>query len=116
MVPVFFAGQNSRLFQIASHINLALRLSLIFKEVRDRIGTTLPVAIGDPIPFAEIAHLADRKALADELRQRTYALETGLAPLLPKRPRRGHRLVRIGEVMKQRQHRLRARLARRGRH
>ncbi len=40
VVPVFFAGQNSRLFQIASHINLALRLSLIFKEVRDRIGTT----------------------------------------------------------------------------
>ena len=49
VVPIFFGGQNSRLFQVASHLNQTLRLSLIFKEVRDRIGTALPVAIGDPI-------------------------------------------------------------------
>ena len=37
VVPIFFSGQNSRLFQIASHISPVLRLSLIFKEVHDRI-------------------------------------------------------------------------------
>lgn len=74
VVPIFFAGQNSRLFQIASHISLALRLSLIFKEVHDRIGTRMPVAIGDAIPFEALAHLIDRRALADDLRARTYAL------------------------------------------
>ena len=44
VVPLFFAGQNSRLFQIASHMNQTLRLSLIFKEVSNRIGTVLPIA------------------------------------------------------------------------
>ena len=55
VVPIWFGGQNSRLFQIASHVSLTLRLSLIFHEVRTRIGTALPVAIGAPIPFASLA-------------------------------------------------------------
>jgi putative hemolysin len=72
VVPIFFGGQNSRLFQIASHLHLALRLSLIFKEVKDRIGTALPVAIGDPIDSEDFA--ADRKRMAGDLMGRTYAL------------------------------------------
>ena len=74
VVPIFFGGQNSRLFQIASHMNQTLRLSLIFKEVRDRIGTILPLAIGDPIDGAELAVSTDRKAVAHDLMERTYAL------------------------------------------
>ena len=38
VVPIWFGGQNSRLFQIASHVSLTLRLSLIFHEVKTRIG------------------------------------------------------------------------------
>ncbi len=79
VTPIYFGGQNSRLFQIASHLSLTLRLSLIFHEVKSRIGTTLPVAIGAPIPFEEIAHIKDRQALADQLRAATYAL-AGWAP------------------------------------
>jgi putative hemolysin len=74
VAPIWFGGQNSRLFQIASHVSLTLRLSLLFHEVKSRMGTTLPVAIGAPIPFAEIAHLRDRKALADHLMALTYGL------------------------------------------
>ena len=74
VVPIFFGGQNSRLFQIASHLNQTLRLSLIFKEVRDRIGTVLPLAIGDPIDGMTFAAATDRKALAEDLMRRTYAL------------------------------------------
>jgi putative hemolysin len=74
VLPICFSGQNSRLFQIASHISLTLRVSLIFREVRNRIGTLLPVAIGAPIPFADLAHVKDRHALVRELRERTYAL------------------------------------------
>lgn len=74
IVPIWFGGQNSRLFQIASHISQTLRLSLIFREVKTRIGTTLPVAIGAPIPFEDVTHIKDRQALADALRARTYAL------------------------------------------
>jgi putative hemolysin len=74
VAPIWFGGQNSRLFQIASHISLTLRLSLLFHEVKSQIGATLPVAIGAPIPFEAIAHLKDRRALADHLMAATYAL------------------------------------------
>jgi putative hemolysin len=74
VAPIYFGGQNSRLFQIASHVSLTLRLSLIFHEVKSRIGAVLPVVIGAPIPFEQIAHIKDRQALADDLRARTYAL------------------------------------------
>ena len=39
VLPVFFDGQNSPLFQWASHISYAMRIALIFHEVRRRIGT-----------------------------------------------------------------------------
>jgi putative hemolysin len=73
VVPIFFGGQNSRLFQIASHLHQALRLSLIFKEVHDRIGTMLPIAIGDPISPQTLSGIG-RRDLAADLMARTYAL------------------------------------------
>jgi putative hemolysin len=74
VVPIFFPGQNSRLFQMVSHISQTLRLSLFFHEVRRRIGTRFPVAIGELIPFSELANLPERRNIVDELRRRTYAL------------------------------------------
>ena len=75
VVPVRFAGQNSRLFQLASHLSQTLRLSLIFHEVRRRIGTRVDVGIGAPIPFADLKGL-DRQALTDRLRATVDALPT----------------------------------------
>ncbi|MBL8893021.1 MAG: lysophospholipid acyltransferase family protein [Rhizobiales bacterium] len=74
VVPVYFVGQNSRLFQLASHLSLTLRLSLVFRETARRIGTSLKVRVGRPIPFDEIAHVEDRAALVRELRKRTFDL------------------------------------------
>ena len=74
VVPIWFGGQNGRLFQVASHVSQTLRLSLIFHEVKARIGALLPVAIGAPIPFEVLSPIKDRQALADELRARTYAM------------------------------------------
>ena len=74
VVPVFFVGQNSRLFQLASHLSLTLRLSLVFRETARRIGSRLKVRVGAPIPFSEIAHIEDRAELVAELRKRTFGL------------------------------------------
>ncbi len=68
VVPVRFAGQNSRLFQIASHLSLTLRLSLIFHEVKQRIGTTVRVTIGTPLPFETLEHISGRRELTAVLR------------------------------------------------
>ncbi len=74
VTPVFFHGQNSRLFQIASHLSLTLRLSLLFKEVHDRIDTIVDVSIGETISFDRLEPIADRAELARVLRCMTYAL------------------------------------------
>lgn len=73
IAPVFFAGQNSRLFQLASHVSMTLRLSLLFKEIHDRIGTEVHVRMGEVMPFDALP--ADRQAFMRTLRERTYALE-----------------------------------------
>jgi putative hemolysin len=72
-LPVHFRGQNSRLFQIASHLSYPLRVSLIFHETRRRMGRALPVALGAPITAAELEALP-RGEVAGELRRRTMRL------------------------------------------
>ncbi len=81
VVPIWFSGQNSRLFQIASHLSMSLRLSLVFHEVRSRVGTVLPLVIGAPIPYSEISDIKDRQTLMDSLRARTYGLAASLCQL-----------------------------------
>ena len=74
VAPIYFHGQNSRLFQIVSHISPLLRLALFFHELRRRIGARCEVEIGRTIPFEQLANLRDRKALVATLRQATYGL------------------------------------------
>lgn len=74
VLPVFFAGQNSRLFQLASHLSMTLRLSLLFREVRDSIGHEVVVRMGDIIPYERLAGIEDRQQLMNVLRAATYAL------------------------------------------
>lgn len=75
VLPMFFHGQNSRLFQIASHISLTMRLALIFREVHRRIGTKLHISIGDTIPFERIAEIGDKRAVMAFLRDSVHRLE-----------------------------------------
>lgn len=74
VLPVCFVGQNSRLFQLASHVSQTLRLSLLFHEVANKIGTRQRIEIGGLVPYEELASLRDRAALMAALRRRTYAL------------------------------------------
>lgn len=75
VVPIFFDGSNSRLFQYASRVHYTLRMGLLIKEFRSRVGTPVRVAIGEPIDPSEIkAREKDARALMDYLRQETYKL------------------------------------------
>jgi len=75
VVPIFFEGSNSRLFQLASHLHNTLRLGMLIREFKSRVGTRVRVVVGEPIPSAQLAALkSDSKAMMDFLRKSTYDL------------------------------------------
>jgi putative hemolysin len=93
VLPVFFGGQNSRLFQIASHVSQTLREALLFHEMRNKLGGRVSVRIGELVDYLELAHLTDRHRLMLHLRRLTYELGEDIKPQ-PPRPRRGLALRR----------------------
>lgn len=74
VVPIFFHGQNSRLFQIVSQFSLTVRLALLLREANRLRGQTIRINIGAPVPFVDLHYLKNRQALIDALRTQTYAL------------------------------------------
>lgn len=80
VVPLFVHGQNSRLFHLASKINLQLRLSLLLNEIRNKIGKTIQIDIGDPIAYADLCKVTDRLGMLDYLRNVTIDLKNKNKP------------------------------------
>lgn len=74
VAPLYFAGQNSMLFQLVSHVSLTLRLSLLFHEVHNKIGAEVRAGVGEVIPYEALAQIRDRLVLMQRLRDATYAL------------------------------------------
>ncbi len=74
VLPVYFHGQNGRLFHMISHISATIRLALMAGEIRRRFNTRIRMEVGGLIPFQELAHIHNRTALSTELCRRTYAL------------------------------------------
>jgi putative hemolysin len=75
VVPVYFEGHNSRLFQIASRVHSNLRLALLLKEFKSRMDEPVRVVIGEPIAAAALAPLkSDPTAMMEFLRASTYQL------------------------------------------
>ena len=71
---------------------MTLRLSLLFKEVHDRIGSEVHIRLGDLIPYERIAGINDRQSVMDRLKDITYSLGGAVPEKLPKtrikRPKR----------------------------
>ena len=75
VVPIYFDGHTSRLFQMASHLHSTLRMGLLIKEFRKRVDTPVRIVIGAPIPAHEIdIRKKDARELMDFLRKATYEL------------------------------------------
>jgi putative hemolysin len=75
VVPIYFSGHNSRLFQLASHMHSTLRLGLLIKEFHARVDEPVQLVVGEPIASAQLAPLkSDPTAMMEYLRKATYAL------------------------------------------
>lgn len=68
VLPLHVAGQNSRLFQIASHTSYPLRVALIFHETRRRMSRPIEMTIGAPIA-AETLEKLEKTEIAQHLRR-----------------------------------------------
>jgi putative hemolysin len=77
VLPVYFEGQNGPLFHLASRHSLTVRLALMVSELRKFVDATVPLHIGAVVPFYELAHRHDRRALTHELYARVHQLAPG---------------------------------------
>jgi putative hemolysin len=73
VLPVFFNGQNSRLYQIAANLHQTLKLSLLFHEVVNKVGSRITAHIGDMICNEDLQSIGGRRAVTAYLQQVTKA-------------------------------------------
>ena len=81
VLPVYFEGQNSWAFHLASHIGKTARLSMLVSEFRRFVGSRVVAHVGAVVPFETLAGHGDRRALTGEL----FGLVQSLSPR-PRRP------------------------------
>ena len=75
VVPIFFAGSNSRLFQIASHISYNLRMALLIREFGRKVDRKVDVAIGKKIGSKYLQRYSkDLDGMMEYLRVQSYLL------------------------------------------
>lgn len=74
VVPVFFKGQNSTVFQVASHIHANVRLALLLNELDRKRGKSLDFVIGNLIRHSELEAI-HRNDLLSFLKKKTFELE-----------------------------------------
>ena len=74
VLPVYFHGQNSRIFHIASAIHQVLRYGMLFHEVRNKIGHRIDVSIGDVIAHERLREFPDARGATAFLHDATHAL------------------------------------------
>jgi putative hemolysin len=72
-VVMFLHGQNSRLFQLASHASYPLRVALILRETAARVGGRIAVSVGAPMEAGDLPDGEGRAGLAAALRRLCYA-------------------------------------------
>ena len=74
VVPIFFHGQNSRKFHVASHIAEPLRMAMLVHEALKKFGQTVKIEIGEPLKWEHLEDKGSRRQLTDYLYHQVQAL------------------------------------------
>ena len=75
VVPVYFGGGNSAIFQALGLLHPTMRTVMLTRELLNKRHRTIPVRVGRPIGPERLAKQPDNAKLASFLRLSTYALE-----------------------------------------
>lgn len=75
VIPVYFEGQNGRLFHIVSQFSMTLRTSLLIREFQRLCGQPIRARIGDILSWSDLSTIEDRKALLDYLFEAVFSLD-----------------------------------------
>jgi putative hemolysin len=75
VIPIYFEGQNGRLFHLVSQFSLTLRTSLLIREFQRLYGKQISAWIGRTISWDELARYDDRKRLLERLHEAVFSLD-----------------------------------------
>ncbi len=87
VLPVFFEGRNSLLFQILGLLHPRVRTLMLGRELCRVQGRDIDLKVGDAIPPDRLQRFENKSAATDYLRLKTYALRT--------LPSKSHRRLRF---------------------
>jgi putative hemolysin len=76
VVPVYFHGVNSLVFQILGLCHPLLRTAMLPRELFNKKGKTIELKIGNAIPFKKLESFGGDAGIMDYLRLRTNILKT----------------------------------------
>ncbi len=77
VLPLFFHGENSTLFHVASHSWYPLRAALFFRETLRHAGRTMKVSFGAALAGESLPHAQGKARVVQHLRTSTFALADG---------------------------------------
>ena len=72
IVPFFFDGRNSVIYQAARRVSVTLGYSLMFREICKQMNRQVKVTVRTPIHNEELDAFSTRNDITDFLRRRTY--------------------------------------------
>ena len=93
VLPVFFKGFNSPLFQTLGLVHPRVRTLLLPREVLKKRRKTIKVGVGTPISYKKLARFTSEKDLTSYLRLRTYTLKNRRITMRPARKLRLRKIV-----------------------
>lgn len=85
VIPVYFDGQNGRLFHLVSQFSLTLRTSLLIREFQRLYGRQIRAWVGKTMPWDELSKIGDRKLLLDTVQAAVFSLDPSQRPRRPAR-------------------------------